>query len=181
MRSNVTGILLALIGIGVLVAWRYGLFNTLLGKTGEADPTGKSVNATNNSGILDIVDRLRAVPLASSTTSPQSRGGVGLAENGFSSTYAPLTDPWTPGGFLDESTRARRRARDIVAGAESVTDAIGARTSASRTEATVIEKSLGLDSAFWFPGLTPTAEQQGATAGPTGAVEGSYVGDVTAV
>lgn len=153
MRDGATGLLLALVGIGILVAWRMGAFNALLSKTGEANTAGKSAESALT-GLLGIPDRLRATPPATSTVSPQSRGAAGQAEDGFTSTYAPLTDPWGPGGYLDESTRARNRARVVVAGAEPITDALVGR---SLDVLVTAEKTLGLDSSFWFPQVTRIA------------------------
>jgi hypothetical protein len=176
MRDRSTGLLLALLGIGILVAYRMGAFNSLTGKTGDAAPLGSSVESAMT-GLFGIADRLRAVPTATSTVAPagNTRGSVGTAEDAVGSSYAPLTDPWAPGGYLDESTRARARARVVVQNAAPVTGILADRISDIRATWIAAENGLGLDPSFWLRAPNPGA------AGPEGAVAGSNNADLSAV
>jgi hypothetical protein len=123
-RGNdaVIGILLALVGIGILVAWRNGALKGLVGGADYSSASHELSERAARSGILDIADRIRAIPPATNTNGPGSGdAAAGLPDDGHSSTYAPLIDVWAAGGRLDESTRAARRTAPAT---ETVTQAV---------------------------------------------------------
>jgi hypothetical protein len=112
VKANDTtiGLMLALVGVGILVAWRSGALKGLLGGADYSSARPTSERAAR-SGIMDVADRMRALPPAVSTNAPGGGdAAAGLPDDGYSSTIAPLVSVWAPGGFLDESSRALRRA-----------------------------------------------------------------------
>lgn len=119
MKQNdaVTGLMLAFLGIGILIAWRTGAIKALLGGDLYARPS----EASQGTGIRAVADTLRSAGPSISTRSPQGGSVVasaGVPEDAYSSTRAPIisviADPWGPGGFLDESARAARRAASQI-------------------------------------------------------------------
>jgi len=77
----------------------------------RSDPLIGLVLALVGIGILDVADRMRATPPATTTNAPRpGLASAGLPDDGHSATYAPVVDVWAAGGFLDESSRAARRA-----------------------------------------------------------------------
>lgn len=113
-RSDaVTGLILAFVGIALLMAWRSGALDVLM--RGDLFAGARSSVPRAATGLRDAADTLGNSAPAISTRSPQGPGSVvaasGTPEDGLSSTIAPvIADPWGPGGFLDESSRAARRA-----------------------------------------------------------------------
>lgn len=104
-----TGLLLAFVGIGILIAWRTGALSALLG----GDLYGGGSVAQAGTGLRAAADALGNRPPTIATLPPRPGGmaAAGTVEDSYSSTVAPLAvAPWAAGGFLDESSRAARRA-----------------------------------------------------------------------
>ncbi len=109
------GMLLALVGVGILVAWRSGVLRGLFAVPADYSTSSSAPSVMRDlSGIMNVADRLPSIPPSVSTTpggSQASGASAGLPDNGYSSLHAPLIDPWAAGGRLDESSRARARAQ----------------------------------------------------------------------
>ena len=61
------GLVLALVGIGILVAWRSGALKGLIGGADYSTAQHEPSERTARSGILDVADRMRATPPATTT------------------------------------------------------------------------------------------------------------------
>jgi hypothetical protein len=145
-NDAVIGILLALVGIGILVAWRSGALKGLIGGADYSTASSQPSERAARSGILDIADRIRSTPPATTTVAPRpGRAATGLPDNGYSSTYAPIVDVWAAGGRLDESTRATLRA---INDATSVTTAVNETAPAGPWRFFPGAVPLGLDAAL---------------------------------
>lgn len=88
-QDAMTGILLALIGIAILVAWRSGMLTRILGLAAPAsssrfDPT-QAITRIGAASSASLLPTASITPIA---LSPQAQGeAAGTVDNGFSSTW----------------------------------------------------------------------------------------------
>ena len=91
-RDSITGLLLALVGIGIIVLWKSGALKNALGISAPAERGAPSVTQQiTRIGAPDVATKLPTLSLAPLAISPQGPGSTvasaGLTDNGFSSTW----------------------------------------------------------------------------------------------
>lgn len=100
----ITGLMLALVGIGILILWRSGALKRALGISAPADRNAPSiVQQITRMGAPDPATKLPTPPLVPIVVSPQGPGhtvsSAGQPDNGYSSTWigSPAWVAWREG------------------------------------------------------------------------------------